>query len=217
MTRIVAVSDIHREWRKVSPPPGDVLVIAGDVCEPKEESFASADAWLASISGRFGRVLYVPGNHDANILAEPSRLGAVAPNLVAAMLIDETVVVDGLAIHGMPWESPGRSNPELCIPSGLDVLITHEPPQGIRDWSPRSRLDRLGNRVLRNRVEQARPRLHIFGHCHMAHGHESLGDSLFVNVAICGQLGKYYRAAWSATVINVTMEGIEILPEPHFP
>lgn len=201
------MSDIHEQWASLDIPKGDVLIVAGDVCERSDGSFAAADHWFASISSRFRRAIYVPGNHDAGILLQPRKYKAIAPNLLAAMLIDETIKVEGIRLHGMPWESPGRRGSEALIPNALDVLVTHEPPYGILDWSPKSKDVRLGNTALRKHVKAVKPRVHIFGHCHMAHGHEQAGATTFFNVAICGAPHQYYRAYHPVTVIDIEAQG----------
>lgn len=213
--RIIAVSDVHEHYDALEPlPAGDVLVIAGDLCERPDASFAAADAWLASVAPRFESVIYVPGNHDAGIVRVPRKYRQLARNLLAAMLVDATVEIHGLRFHAMPWDFGDREAPEAAIPEGLDVLVTHEPPAGVRDWSPRSTDDRLGNRELRRRVEIAAPRLHVFGHCHAAYGAERRGPTFFVNVAICGDPKAYYRAAHPATIIDIDRESIAVT-QPH--
>lgn len=208
--RIVAISDVHEEWGKIGLPDGDVLIIAGDLCEQSDASFAEADAWVASVSERFERLIYVPGNHDCNILLEQDKYRTLAPHLLAAMLVDETIEIDGLRLHAMPWDFGERCDPESRIPVGLDVLVTHEPPFGIRDWSPRSTADHLGNRALYRQAVEVEPRLHIFGHCHMGFGSEVRGPTTFVNVAICGHQSDYYKASHPATLIDIEQHSLRI-------
>lgn len=203
--KIVAISDVHEKWADLELPPADLLIIAGDLCERRDQSFAAADAWVATVEQRFTfGALYVPGNHDAPILesAQAKKYQALAPHLFDVMLVDKTVEVSGLRIHGMPWDFADRETPEEKIPSGLDILVTHEPPQGILDWSARSPDDSQGNRSLRQRVAIVRPRLHIFGHCHMAYGVHKTPETTFINVAICGTPSKYYAPGHPATVID---------------
>ena len=51
------------------------------------------------------------------------------------------------------------------IPSGVDVLITHTPPQHHLDLNK-------GCPSLLAEVWKAKPRLHVFGHVHSGHGQE---------------------------------------------
>jgi Icc-related predicted phosphoesterase len=110
----------------------------------------------------------------------------------------------------MPWDFGDRRDPESLIPAGLDVLVSHEPPHGILDWSAYSRDDRLGNIALAKRVEEAKPRVHSFGHCHMAHGHVKIGSTHYVNVAVCGDSLRYYAYARPATIIDIVRDSITV-------
>ena len=66
--RLLAVSDLHvsypqnRQWVEDLPPgsPGDWLLVVGDVAE----KVADIEWTLRTLRGRFGTVVWVPGNHD---------------------------------------------------------------------------------------------------------------------------------------------------------
>ena len=66
--RLLAVSDLHvsyprnRQWVEDLPPgsPGDWLLVVGDVAE----KVADIEWALRTLAGRFGTVVWVPGNHD---------------------------------------------------------------------------------------------------------------------------------------------------------
>ncbi len=66
--RLLAVSDLHvsyprnRQWVQDLPAgaPGDWLLVAGDV----GEKMADIEWVLRTLRGRFGTVVWVPGNHD---------------------------------------------------------------------------------------------------------------------------------------------------------
>lgn len=67
------------------------------------------------------------------------------------------------------------------IPSDVDVLITHGPPDGILD---RNRTGSCcGCRELLYRVLEVKPRLHVFGHIHEAAGQTEIDGTRFVNAA----------------------------------
>ena len=73
------------------------------------------------------------------------------------------------------------------IPNDTDVLITHGPPNEIRDFvnNWRQPVRTVGCELLRFRVEQIKPLLHIFGHIHEAYGVEYNNNTLYVNASTC--------------------------------
>eukprot|EP00927_Polykrikos_kofoidii_P078637 TRINITY_DN75442_c0_g1_i1.p1 TRINITY_DN75442_c0_g1~~TRINITY_DN75442_c0_g1_i1.p1 ORF type:complete len:382 (-),score=45.76 TRINITY_DN75442_c0_g1_i1:99-1244(-) len=68
------------------------------------------------------------------------------------------------------------------IPDGIDILMTHGPPQGRCDccWGRT-----LGDAALREKVERVSPRFHVFGHLHEAYGTCTVGPTTFVNASSC--------------------------------
>ena len=73
------------------------------------------------------------------------------------------------------------------IPLDTDILITHGPPYGILDSTTRN--EHVGCKVLYERLQLVKPKLHVFGHIHEAYGKQQ-GDgqqlsTIFVNAATC--------------------------------
>jgi hypothetical protein len=117
----------------------------------------------------------------------------------ATVLINEYVEVAGLKIWGSPvtplyggafgLSSPAdRTRLYAEIPEDVDVLVTHGPPYGILDRSAGT-LHQAGCPQLLEAVTRLRPKLHVFGHVHGAHGLVSIDDTLFVNAALLGPDG----------------------------
>jgi hypothetical protein len=120
---------------------------------------------------------------------------------------DEMVHFDGLRIWGTPLSRPYEHGGEkeegdvlgknkafqtntfarvASIPeAGVDVLITHGAPRGILDTINGSP---VGCPVLLRKVQQLRPRLHIFGHVHCQGGARVLVDqgTVYVNASNLG-------------------------------
>lgn len=81
------------------------------------------------------------------------------------------------------------------IPEGIDILMTHGPPYGILDSVKNYDLqkagvlpkgqdpERAGCRDLLERVKILKPKLHVFGHIHVAYGVHYEDGTLFVNAA----------------------------------
>ena len=102
---------------------------------------------------------------------------------------------------GSPWQPEfynwafnlPRSGDELkkywdMIPDDTDVLITHGPPSEIRDFVYNWRQPNgVGCELLRYRVEQIKPSIHIFGHIHEAYGAAYIKDVLYVNASTCNE------------------------------
>mgnify|MGYP001381089865 CR=1 FL=1 len=193
----MAVADLHRHLPAV--PPCDLLVVAGDVVgmfdpEPARRAFLRGPVrdWLDAVPA--GAVVMVTGNHE---LVD----GAVLDELPWRVLRDETAQVAGLRVHGPAWRSqkldweyqdglgrypPGGLPPRFAaVPEGVDVLVSHEPPEGLLDAEP-GRAGH-GSAALRRTVEGAHPRLVVCGHVHGAHGRVRHGATLVVNAAQAGQ------------------------------
>lgn len=77
------------------------------------------------------------------------------------------------------------------IPEDIDVLITHSPPRGVCDDGvyPFER-QHYGSQVLRERIEQIQPKLHICGHIHEGYGQGRIGQTTVANVA---RMDAFYR------------------------
>jgi predicted phosphodiesterase len=100
---------------------------------------------------------------------------------------------------GSPWQPEfynwafnlPRSGDELkkywdMIPDDTDILITHGPPSEVRDFVNNWRQPNgVGCELLRYRVEQINPLVHIFGHIHEAYGAAYVKDILYVNASTC--------------------------------
>lgn len=201
--RIVAFADTHQFHEDLTLPPGDVLVCAGDVCRagtrPELDRFL---AWFAAAPHRH-KVL-VPGNHDG-CLERPAQREAVqraCPWL--HLLIDDGITLDGVTFWGSPWTPTFHDWAFMLprgaalaarwarIPAGVDVLVTHGPPQRVLDDVSAYRGVGAGDDIddddrfagcadLRARVAVVRPRVHLFGHIHAARGAVDADATRFVN------------------------------------
>lgn len=196
-------------------PEGDVLIHAGDctnVGKPKEvEEFVH---WFQNIKG-FDTKIFIAGNHDFAFekVKYPHHKGDFDwyynlmndENLSQSDVVyleDSEFVIDSsefsrpIKFYGSPWQPEffnwafnlPRQGSELekywnMIPDDTDVLITHGPPQDIRDFTPQNLP--VGCELLRFRVEQVKPLLHVFGHIHGAYGAVYKSETLFVNASIC--------------------------------
>jgi Calcineurin-like phosphoesterase len=187
--RIVAVADTHLFHGNLVVPDGDVFVHAGDMCRGGQaRELRNAASWIAELPHR--HKVIVAGNHDWAFAREPVEARAMFRG--AHYLQDDEVTIDGVRFYGSPWQ------PEFCswafnlprgpalaevwarIPRGLDVLITHGPPEGIGDRITATQ--RAGCSDLRRRLAEVEPRLHLFGHIHQDGGVWREGATTFANV-----------------------------------
>jgi len=189
----VILSDTHELHREVDVPSGDILFHGGDFTMFSRSLSAIDDFndWLGELPHRVKSV--VPGNHEFFLERDPSRRSLLGN---ATVLINESIEVDGLRIWGSPVMplanvAFGMSSAEdrrrlyTQIPKNTDVLITHGPPYGILDSALGSGVH-SGCRELFDAVMRVRPKLHVFGHVHGAHGIFQTNDTMFVNAALLG-------------------------------
>jgi predicted phosphohydrolase len=187
--RIVAVADTHLFHGAFTVPDGDVFVHAGDLCRggKLDELLVAAD-WIAELPHR--HKVIVAGNHDWAFVREPAAARAMFKG--AHYLEDAELTIDGVRFYGSPWQpafydwafnlprGPALAAVWAKIPRGIDVLVTHGPPDGIGDRTTATR--RAGCADLRARVAEVRPRLHLFGHIHQDGGVWRDGATTFANV-----------------------------------
>jgi predicted phosphohydrolase len=189
--RIVCLSDTHGQHGKFDVPDGDLLLHAGDATRMgRTEEIISFNAWLGTLPHRHKVV--IAGNHDWGFERDPSNRFLLTH---ATYLIDEGCTIEGLRIWGSPWQprffdwafNLDRGAPLRRIwakvPTGVDILLSHSPPQGILDRT--SRGDTVGCEELREALNRIRPRLHVFGHIHESYGQLKQDETIFVNASVC--------------------------------
>ena len=125
-----------------------------------------------------------------------------------------------LKIYGSPWQPEfynwafnlPRNGWELelkwkDIPEDTDILITHGPPHGIRDFTPANL--QVGCEVLRFHVEnRIKPSIHVFGHIHQAYGAVQQDETMYVNASICTER---YLPSNKPIIIDITEENGKLI------
>jgi len=204
MTKIVAVSDLHGHFPDI--PKCDLLLIAGDilldagVVDQLCWLEGLVRPWLEKIPAK--EVVFVAGNHDT--IYEEAR-GIVPATLPWHYLQDSGVELFRLKIWGSPWQkrfndwSFNTDEEHMTrqfgfIPDDTDIVVTHSPPFGIRDYVPtKTKVKKsLGSTSLRKRMFEVRPKLHVFGHIHHAQGKyiktwKNKTTTVFANVSYVGE------------------------------
>jgi Icc-related predicted phosphoesterase len=202
MPKICCASDLHGELPR-TVPECDILLIAGDICGggfDQEQNPArqlqflrnTVAPWLESIPVK--RVVATWGNHDFVGLSRFSHL--LPTRLRWDMLVDESVVIDGVKIHGTPWQLPffdwAFNLPEADlavkyakIDADTDIIISHGPPKGFGDtvWSG----EQVGSVELRKKIEEVRPKLVVTGHIHLGYGTYQFNNTIIVNASLMNE------------------------------
>lgn len=207
--RIVLASDTHGKHHEFTLPDGDLLIHAGDFTKRGELPEVTAFMqWLGS-QPHPHKVL-IAGNHDFLAERDPALFASLIPDGVH-YLNDSGVELLGMKIWGSPvqpwfydWAFNRSRGADIqrhwdLIPAGTDILVTHGPPYGILD---RTKLGQLvGCEDLTRTLERMhpKPRLHVFGHIHEAHGLLERDGTTYVNASV---LNLEYKKTWEATVLD---------------
>ena len=219
--KIICISDTHNLHKDLRIPEGDILVHAGDLtCVGGIDEIKQFNIWLGTLPHRYKIV--IAGNHDLYLEAVPSSANLLINN--AIYLNDSGVEIEGLKIWGSPispnyqdWAFNRERGETIrkhweMIPEDTDILITHCPPFGILDFTDTGKHE--GCQDLFEIVQQKiKPRLHIFGHLHYAHGQVKVNETIFVNASIVNtiQYGK-----WIKLFRNLAIDIFQILKKICF-
>ena len=206
--RITFISDTHTKHDKVSGflTGGDLLVHAGDLTGrgyiTEIENFMK---WYDNINN-YDTKVFIAGNHDFGFQDDNQKLrGLLTGYKTIDYLEDELMMVGGdyedmIKIWGTPWQPEfhnwafnlprGEKLKEKwdMIPMNTDILITHGPPLGKLDYVRYSN-ENVGCEELMKRVEEVKPKIHVFGHIHEGYGYVFDGNTHFINAAVLN--GRY--------------------------
>lgn len=210
MTRFVAVSDTHYAFDASLIPDGDVLLHAGDLMYR-----GTPDEWnervesLAALPHK--HKIFVPGNHDFYLehyegvaRAELRRAGV---KLIGTSNPD--ITINNIKILGLPWvtglQGWAYNREEAWVEKYLEryfqhsypspqIVVSHAPPFNILDAiRPQQTAHRdqehVGclayNKFIYGPNQHFMPRYWISGHIHESYGEENIGNTTFLNVAMC--------------------------------
>jgi Icc-related predicted phosphoesterase len=121
-------------------------------------------------------------------------------------------------LYGSPWQPEffnwafnlPRNGKEMkskwdAIPKDTDILITHGPPFGHLDI-PGGQSIRVGCEMLRHRVDEIKPKIHVFGHIHGSSGYYYNGHTHFINASILNEQYLYTNLPVSVEWDSITNE-----------
>lgn len=198
MLKIVCLSDTHNCNEQIIVPEGDILIHAGDATirgsVPEIKAF---NEWFANLPHQVK--IFVAGNHDW-LFETNNRFARTLLDDSIIYLQDSFIEIEGLKFYGSPWQprfydwafnlNRGAELAEKwkSIPADTDVLITHGPPFGILDEVPRQYwIENTGCEELRKKVEEIRPKAHVFGHIHCGYGTAEKFGVKFINASNCDE------------------------------
>lgn len=215
--KFVHISDTHGMESKLNLPDADCLIMSGDFLNYGTAiELIKFNAWLGVVKSKFKHIVVVAGNHDRIFEQNLSHAKSLLTN-ATHYLQDEEATLEGIRIYGSPWQ------PAFCnwafnlprgdyikkkwdlIPDGIDILVTHGPPYGIRDYVKRANgmVEHLGCKKLLKAVMRVRPKYHLFGHIHYSNGISDNGNTMFINSAICNES---YNPIQSFHMFEITKE-----------
>lgn len=236
--KIVACSDLHgiASFENVAERAiqigAQIVVVAGDVQtsfigkDPASSFFFDfIDPTIDLLKSGIDIVL-VPGNHDFYLREKIGYGRKKWKNDLCNLhvLCDQAIELCGLKFYGTPW-CPWI-NGRWCyedfdykldrrfkrIPSGVDILVSHTPPFGVKDekWdvslqNPTFRQLHYGSVSLRNVIERRKPRCVICGHIHTgSHAAGRIGETVVLNVSL---LNERYEKAFDPTELVFGSDG----------
>ncbi|UJR16718.1 hypothetical protein I4U23_003618 [Adineta vaga] len=209
---IVVVSDTHKNHRKLSIPNGDIFLHCGDFTNRHDwynlsddksipKSVIDFNDWLGTLPHR--HKIVICGNHDIGF--EKFTYEEIQSKLLTncKYLQDELIEIEGITIYGCPWPFSQHYRTKWpSVPSHVDLLMTHAPPQFILDLAFQPKRSPVvtpcsmcngkvhgsyghwGSRSLVQEIrERIQPRVHCFGHVHDDAGYKYDSGTLFINAA----------------------------------
>jgi len=182
-------------------PEADMIIHAGDFSgRGGKEEILNFLFWLNSLP--YKHKVFIAGNHDLRM--DPShylhdidwfrKTMSLYPSLI--YLQGDTVEVEGIKIFGSPvtpsfgrgWAFNADRGAEIDwewakIPDDIDIAVTHGPPYGYGDkvaWDGRV----VGCKDLLRKLEEVKPKIHVFGHIHEGYGVYKNDNTMFINASM---------------------------------
>jgi Icc-related predicted phosphoesterase len=230
--KVTLISDTHTRHRHLGEdlPGGDLLIHAGDFMNSGYSPYEAEEFfnWLDKINNYDFKV-FIAGNHDRWMENESETArGILTGHKTIEYLQDDWMIVgDGdphdpntktAKIYGSPWQPEffnwafnlPRNGEEMkarwdAIPDDTDILVTHGPPHGYLDV-PGGQSIRVGCEMLRSRVDELKPKIHVFGHIHGSHGYYYNGHTHFFNAAVLDERYNYTNKPFTFDWNPVTNE-----------
>jgi Icc-related predicted phosphoesterase len=193
--KIVALSDTHGSHRSVNMPQGDIVIHCGDYTRrsnyPGTLDFIQ---WYSNL--KFSYKILIAGNHDRFTEKRKQDFFEIINGRGIIYLENQSVQIGNNKFFGSPYtqkfvgigsftysnEHETRKIWNL-IPEDTNILLTHGPAKGFRDFS-KTENKHTGCDVLLEHILKIKCPYHIFGHIHESYGIEANEDTVFINASL---------------------------------
>jgi Icc-related predicted phosphoesterase len=206
--RITFISDTHNKHNKLNGflTGGDILIHSGDLTSrgytTEIENFMG---WYDKIDN-YDHKVFIAGNHDFGFQENNEKIRGLLTGYKNIDYLQDELFMFGedydtmIKIWGSPWQ-PEFHNWAFNLPRGerikekwdmipmnTDILITHGPPMGKLDYVPYDNVN-VGCEELLIRIQEVKPKIHVFGHIHEGYGYVFDGNTHYINAAVLN--GRY--------------------------
>ena len=210
--RITLISDTHTKHRNITPdlPGGDLLIHAGDIMNSgyDENDIWEFLQWFES-QDQYKSQVFIAGNHDRFFENKPSETKNILVEYPYVSYLQDCPLTyvneeanESCKLYGSPWQPEfyqwafnlPRNGEDLkekwfWIPKDTDILVTHGPPFGHCDEAPYG--GHVGCELLRERVDEFPPKIHVFGHIHDGYGYKFHNGTHFFNASVLNERYNY--------------------------
>lgn len=212
--RITLISDTHTNHWELNGhlPGGDLLIHAGDIMNSGRNinDISNFCEWFNELE-QYDHKVFIAGNHDRMFDDFSEKAMEIVNSYKWIDYLQDNFTEIGtdldklVKIYGAPWQPEfhgwafnlPRCGQDLMrvwntIPKDTDILITHGPPQGHLDMSgPPYNEPNLGCELLRVKVDEQPPKIHVFGHIHGGYGYKFYNGTHFFNASILNERYEY--------------------------
>jgi predicted phosphodiesterase len=198
-------------------PGGDLLIHAGDIMNSGRNpvDINQFCKWFDGLN-QYEHKVFIAGNHDRIFETDPEMASEIYTSYKWIDYLQDDWIIVGdddphspnvktAKIYGSPWQPefynwafnlPRRGDELMAkwdaIPKDTDILITHGPPQDHLDVSgPPYNEPHLGCELLRVKVDEQPPKIHVFGHIHGGYGYKFHNGTHFFNASILNERYEY--------------------------
>lgn len=217
--RITFISDTHTKHNQVTAnlPGGDLIIHSGDMSSMGyKHEIQQFLKWFNGLDN-YTHKIFIAGNHDWGFQNDPEMCQEQLEFYNKVTYLQDNLTVIGedyetsVKVYGSPWQPEfynwafnlPRMGWELeqkwgDIPENTDILITHGPAWGHLDTVKSNPTFNLGCELLRERIDNIKPKIHVCGHIHTGYGYKFDGHTHFFNVAVLDE--RYYYTQKPITV-----------------